>query len=65
VEDLCKPHPLAGGLNLKPTPAFDLQVRAGEVILHLWALPGEQTFWWMQHYEKIKCEPGGYNPYNK
>jgi hypothetical protein len=47
VEDLCKPHPLAGGLNLKPTPALDFQVRAGKVILHLWALAGgNNSFWW-------------------
>jgi len=44
VEDLCKPHPLADGLNFEPTPAFDLQVRAGKVILHLRVLVVEQIF---------------------
>src|SRR5580704_543062 len=35
VEDLCKPHPFANGPNFEPTPAFDLQDRAGSIILHL------------------------------
>jgi hypothetical protein len=34
VEDLCKPRPFASGPNFEPTPAFDLQVRAGSIILH-------------------------------
>jgi hypothetical protein len=42
VEDLCKPHPFADRLNLKPTPTFDLLVRAGKVIVHLWVGEGEQ-----------------------
>jgi hypothetical protein len=41
VEDLCKPHPIAHGLNSEPTPAPDVQDRAGKVILHLLSLSSE------------------------
>ena len=35
MEDLCKPHPIAGRLNSEPTPTPNVQVRAGKVILHV------------------------------
>jgi hypothetical protein len=53
VEDLCKPHPLAGGLILKPTPAPDLQVRAGRVILHLRGAGGETNLFGGPLYEDV------------
>ena len=35
VEDLCKLHLFPGGLQIEPTPAFDLQDHARKFILHL------------------------------
>jgi hypothetical protein len=44
VEDLCKPPPLADGLNFEPTSASDLQVRAGNIILHPKVLARKENF---------------------
>ena len=64
MEDLCKPHPIAHGLNSEPTPAPDVQVRAGNVILHLSGLGRETNLLMDVVPQEFKGEPGSDDRYN-